>query len=413
MRFTSSARRGLAALLCVLLSAGSGGAAATAAGPPVPSLILTFFATDIPEETARARMEGISRLLPGDLRVAWVPLPAQADQSGKTHEPPDADGASLERISAMLADAARRMERMETGEAALLLEAAEREARSFRPGESLRPYLAEIFLRRGLLLLWAGNRAGAEDMFGRVRVLRPEFTPDPALFSPSFRESWSRGAARPAAGAEILVQSIPSGADIFLDGTKAGSTPGRVRVPVLSPVVIRLTRSGYLPVELSGYWLPGDSEMRDVTLTRDRLSRLEELLESSGGGKESGALLNEMASSAGAERVGVFLLTGNGATARVRVLSLKQGDDEPAEAGEFGWPEGEDGTEAAAAKAASFLKAAGWPAVSSDTRAAAPWYHKWWIWALVGVAVAGAAAGAAAGGGGSSGGSTGAIGVNF
>lgn len=152
--------------------------------------------------------------------------------------------------------------------------------------------------------------------------------------------------------------------------------------------------------------------MFDVALTRDRLSRLEELLAASSGGTEAGGLLSEMASSAGAERVGVFLLTGKGAMARVLVLSLKKGDDEPTVAGEFSWPERADETGAAAANAASLLESAGWPAISGDTRRAAPWYHKWWFWALVGAAIAGAAAGAG-GGGGSSGGSTGAIGVNF
>ena len=152
--------------------------------------------------------------------------------------------------------------------------------------------------------------------------------------------------------------------------------------------------------------------MLDVTLARDRMARLGELLAAPGAGKEAGALLAEMASSAGAERVGVFVLTGNGPMARVRVLSLKTGDEEPAEAGEFGWPEVEDGTGAAAATGASLLKAAGWPAVSREQRAAAAWSHTWWIWALMGVAIAGAVAGAVGGGGGS-GGSTGAIGVNF
>jgi hypothetical protein len=249
-------------------------------------------------------------------------------------------------------------------------------------------------------------------MFARVRVLRPDFSPDPALFSPSFREAWSRAAARPAAGAEILVQSIPPGADIIVAGAKAGATPGRVRVPVLSPVVIRVTRPGYLPVELSGHWLPGDSEMRDVTLTRDRLSRLEELVAAGDGGAEAGAILNEMARAAGAERVAVIVMMGSGPAADVRVLSLKKGDEAPVGAGAFPWPEGEDGAEAAAANAASLLRAAGWPGVSGDARAAAPWYHQWWFWAVLGVAIAGAAAGAG-GGGGSSGGSTGAIGVNF
>ena len=412
MRSTSSARRALAALLCVLLAAGTGCPPAVAAEPPSPALILTFHASDLPEETARGRMEAISRHLLAELRVTRVTVPARTDPGAAEAEPPDADGASLERIAARLAEAVRRMERMETREAELLLDAAEREARAFRPGESLRPYLAEIFLRRGLLRLWAGNRAGAEDMFGRARALRPDFAPDPALFSPSFRDSWSRAAARPAAGAEILVQSLPPGSEIFVDGTRKGSTPARVRVPVLSRVVIRLARPGYLPLERAGHWLPGDSEILDVTLTRDRLSRLGELFAVSGGGKEAGDLLRGMASAAGAERVGVFVLGGRGPAARVRVLSLAPGDEEPAAAGEFAWPEDGDGADDAGAAAAGLLKAAGWPAVSGDSRPKAPWYHSWWIWALLGVAVAGAVAGAG-GGGGSSGGSTGAIGVNF
>ena len=412
MKFTSSARRGLAGLLCVLLAAVTARPPALAAEPPAPSLLLTFHAADIRATVARARMETISRRLLAGLHVAWLPVPRQPDPSGKRPDPPEADGASLERISGMLGEAARRMERMETRETESLLVAAEREARLFRPGEPLRPYLAEIFLRRGLLFLWAGDRAAAEEMFGRVRVLRPDFSPDPALFSPSFREAWSRAAARPAAGAEILVQSIPPGADIIVGATKAGTTPGRVRVPVLTPVVIRVTRTGYLPVELSGHWLPGDSEMRDITLTRDRLSRLEELVGAGDGGTEAGAILNEMARAAGAERVAVIVMTGREPTTAIRVLSIRQGDALPVAAGTFAWPEGEDGAETAAANAVSVLKSAGWPAVSSETRAAGPWYHKWGFWAVLGVAIAGVAAGAGGGGGGS-GGSGGAIGVDF
>ncbi len=412
MRSTSSARKGLAALLCILLTAGTGFPVAARAQAPSPSLILTFHASDVPEGTARARMEAVSRCLLEELRVAWVPVPAQGEPSTVGAVAADADGAALERIGARLAEAARRMERMETREAERLLEESEREARSFRPGESLGPYLAELFLRRGLLLLWAGNRAAAEDMFGRARVLRPDFAPDPAFFSPAFREAWSRAAARPPAGAELLVQTIPSGAEIFVGGVRAGSTPARVRVPVMSPVVVRLTRAGYLPVERSGHWLPGDSEMLDVTLTRDRLSRLGELLETSAGGKEAGSLLAGMASAAGADRVAVFVLAGTGPGARVRVLSLERGQEEPKASGEFRWPEGEDGSDAAGGAAASLLAAAGWPATSREAHREAPWYHKWWIWALLGAAVVGGAVGAG-GGGGSSGGSTGAIGVNF
>ncbi|MGE5190638.1 MAG: PEGA domain-containing protein [Gemmatimonadota bacterium] len=410
MRFTSSARRRIAAVLCVLLPGAASCPPALAEESRSPALLLAFHAGDIPAEVARARTEVISRRLLAELRIAWRPVPAQAGPSGTRREPPEADGASIERISSLLRDAARRMERMETREAETLLDAAEREARSFRPSESLRPYLAEIFLRRGVLFVWAGDRGSAEAMFGRVRALRPDFAPDPALYSPSVREAWARAAKRPPAGAEILVQSIPPGADIVVDGTPAGTTPARVRVPVLSPAAVRVTRPGYLPLELSGHWLPGDSEMFDVTLTRDRLSRLEELVAASGGGTEAGALLNGMAAAAGAERVAILVMTGSGPGARIRVLSLKRGDEEALAAGEFGWPE--DGEDAEpAASAATMLRKAGWPD-AGEARRAAPWYHKWWFWAALGAAIAGAAAGAGGGGGGS-GGSTGAIGVNF
>ncbi len=409
MRSTSSARKTVAALLCVVFPAGATPAPVAAAGPPEPALLLTFYAADVPEETARARVESICGLLPSKLRVSRVTLPPEAERPASRPEPPEADAASVARISARLAEAARRMERMETREAALLLEEAERDARSFRPGASLQPYLAELFLRRGALLLWAGNRAGAEEMFGRARVLRPAFDPDPGLYSPAFREAWARAAARPPAGAEIVVESIPSGSDIFVNGAKAGTTPGRVRVPVLAPVRLTVARPGYVPDERVGHWLPGDSEVIETTLSCDRMSRLEELLEASGGGREAGAILDAMASAAGATRVGIFILGGRGAGARVRVLSMARGDGEAVAAGEFEWPPGAD---AAAEKAAGLLKAAGWPGVSGDSGSAAPWYHRWWIWVLVGVAAVGAAAGAG-GGGGDSGGSTGAIGVNF
>lgn len=411
MRFTSSARKTVAGVLCVLLLAVTGRAPAPAAEPPAPALLLVFHGADIPAEVARGRREALSRRLLADLRVDWLPTPVQPGSSGKIPDPPDADGASLERIQAMLGEAVRHMERMETLEAGAVLDAAEREARSFRPAESLRPFLADIFLRRGLLLLWAGNRAGAEEMFGRVRVLRPDFEPDPGMFSPSVREAWSRATARPPAGAEILVQSIPAGADVFVGGTRAGATPARVRVPALTRVVVRVVRRGYLPIELSGHWLPGDSEMRDVTLTRDRLSRLEELV-AADGGKEAGAILDEMAREAGASRVAVIVLTSRGPGSAVRILSLARGDEAPAPAGGFTWPDEEDATDEAGARAASLLVAAGWPAVSGDTRVAAPWYHKWWFWAVLGAAIAGAVAGAGGGGGGSDG-STGAIGVDF
>ena len=100
-------------------------------------------------------MGELERLLEEDLHIRWV-TPVPAEEGGKEAEEtfPVADGEALEAISAALGDANRHMDRMETNEAAEKLSEAETIARSFRFGDTTRPYLAEVFLRRGILFLW-------------------------------------------------------------------------------------------------------------------------------------------------------------------------------------------------------------------------------------------------------------------
>jgi hypothetical protein len=414
MRSTSSAHKGLALLLCAVIALEGAGTAgwAFAENPPETCLLIKLSAPSVPEEVARERMAPVPQMLLRDLNVRWAPVPAAPVPQDPKGVFPEADDASLERISRTLAEALRRMERMETREAGISLSRAEDEARGFRLGEATRPLIAEIFLRRGLLSLWEGNSGNAEEMFARSRAIRPDFSPDPALFSPAFRDAWARSGFRPAPEAELLVQSIPPGASIAVDGKPRGTTPGRIRVSSAGTVRIRLAMAGYQDAERTGQWLPGDSESLEWVLGRDRIATLGELLAASPDGKGSGKLLAELAAGAGATRVCLLVLEDRNGKPVARVLSANRGESDPATLGELEWPSGEEGIAEAAGMTAKMLRDAGWPSASrgpQDTDA--PWYHKWWAWVLVGAIVVGLAAGG--GGGGSSGGSTGTVGVSF
>lgn len=417
MKSTSSARRGPALLLCIVLSLEGPGAAAAAGDPPAePCLLLKLAAPSVSEASARSLLAPIPKLLLRDLAVRWVPLPAGGQRPAERKDLfPEADDASLERISGKMAEALRRMDRMETREAAALLSEAEGEARRFRIGNATRPFFAEIFLRRGLLHLWNREREKAEEMFARSRVLQPGFSPDAGLFSPTFRDAWNRAGERPPPESELLVQSIPPGASVFIDGRRAGTTPGRFSVASSGPVRIRIALSGYQDIEKTGQWLPGDSEAIEGILVRDRMATLGDLLAASPDGRGSGPLLAELTAGAGAKRAALLLLEERNGTALLRVFSSRAGNVDPAVLGQLELAPGDEAASEAARKAADWLRNAGWPpAEGSRVDGPAPWYRKWWVWLLIGAAAIGATAGAAGAGGGSGGGSsTGSVGVAF
>ncbi len=418
MRSTSRGHRSLAILLCGILALDWTvvSARSFAETSPEPCLLLKYSSHTVSESMAKEMLEPMPGLMLRSLRVLWVkPQPVPPPQAGAELFP-EADDASLERISGKIADALLRMDRMETREASTLLSEAETEVRKFRMGKTTRPYLSEIFLRRGVLSLWEGNLGGAEEMFARSRLLRPGFSPDPGLFSPRFRESWDRAAKRKIPEAELLVQYLPPGATVHLDGEPVGVTPGRFKVKSHEPVRVRISFPGYRDMEKSGQWLPGDSEAIEGILVRDRVSTLGDILGSSPDVKGSGGLLAELAAGAGASRVALLLLgEWNGKTS-MRVFSYRPGEPEPSLLGEFELPTGEGASENAANNASRMLRKAGWPAANvAQLEGESPWYYKWWVWMLLGAAIAsGAAAGGGnGGGGGGSGSSTGTIGVTF
>ena len=418
MKFTSSRRSAVAILLCVVLPlqwSALPPAEGEAGEGPESALLLKYVAPDIPEEASRKVLDPLPGKVARDVRVIWVPAPAEAPPAR------DADAAYpipgdevLRRISGKISQASVHMERVENKAAGRLLSEAGKEARSCRFTETTLPFLAEIFLREGILKLRAGDVSAAEGLFSRSRALRPGFTPDPALFPPQVLATWQNAARRPLPEAELLVQSLPSGASIEVDGAFRGKTPSRIRPGRTGPVRIRVSHRGYRDAEAIGQWLPGDAETLDFPLSGDRVARLGELLSDAGGkrGKGAGPLIDEFAAAAGVERVAVVTLekdgSGEGYLARAYSRGVPGGD--PVFLGGQPLPPGDGASGTAAEWVAGKLIGNGWPPERKDPETK-PWYKKWWIWGIVAVGAGIAVALAGGGGSGASGDSS--IAVDF
>jgi hypothetical protein len=228
---------------------------------------------------------------------------------------------------------------------------------------------------------------------------------------------WEAVRQRPVPEAELLVESLPSGAEIFVDGERRGVTPARVRTRNIAPIRIRVSHPGYRDAGTTGQWLPGDTETLRFTLPGDRVARLGELLSGAQGkGGGAGPLVGELSSAAGTSRVAILMLERgrSGAGLRVRLYAGRPSGQDPALLGEKSFPEGERGAQLAGKWTAETLAADGWPKSEPPER---PWYTNGWFWGIALTAaivvVLGVGGGGGGGGGGSGGASGGAVAVNF
>jgi len=416
MRSTSSRRSAVALLLCGTLLWRSAPTVAAETGPSrAPALLLKYAAPELPDPSAREVLDPVPAIVAKELRIRWLPVPMEpSEKVPSAGEIPVPDDAALRRIAGKVSRASERMEKVESAAASLLLEEAEKECRSYRFTEATRPFLAEIFLRRGILRLWEGKTSDAEALLSRVRALRPGFTPDPALFPPQVTAAWEAIRQRPVPEAELLVESLPSGAEIFIDGERRGVTPARVRTKEIAPIRIRVSHAGYRDAETTGQWLPGDTEILRFSLPGDRVARLGGLLAVAAQGKGGGAgpLVGELSSAAGTSRVAILMLEkdARGEGLRARLFAGRPANLDPALLGETSFPEGKRGAEIFGKWVADTLAADGWPREEPQER---PWYKSAWFWGiLLGVGAA-AALGAGGGGGGSGGSSGGTVAVIF
>jgi hypothetical protein len=418
MRSTSSRRSAVAVLLCGALFAQglTSGTARAAEAAAEAALLIKFVSPGIPDAAAREVLDPLPALLKEELSVRWVPSPEVPTAGPAEPAPlPLADDAVLRGIAGKLSSASAGMEKVEWAKARRLLDEAEREARSYRFDEAIRPFFFEIFLRKGMLALWEGDNVAAEALLARSRALRPDFSPDPALFPPQFLSAWARAAGRPAPEAELLVRSLPPGAQIFVDGERRGTTPLRVRIASPGPHRIRLTQPGYRDATRDGQWLPGDSEILEITLPGDRIARLGEIIGGPLRGSGSGPILAEIAAAAGVGRMAIIVLengeTGDALRARLYARPPAGGDAVPI--GEKTLSPGKRSADAAAKWAAERMLSAGWPPAGTEGRKS-PWYKSFWLWAaVVSAAVAIAVAAGGSGGGSGSGRTTGTVAVNF
>ena len=417
MRSTSSRRSAVALLLCGTLLWRSAPTVASAKdeASTEPALLLKYAAPDLPDPSARDVFDPIPAIVAKELRIRWLPVPVEPSAKDPAAGVlPVPDDAALRRIAAKVSRASERMDKVESAAASLLLDEAEKESRSYRFTEATRPFLAEIFLRRGILRLWEGKTSDAEALFSRARALRPGFTPEPALFPPQMLAVWEAASRRPVPEAELLVESLPSGAAIFVGGERRGVTPARVRIKDITPVRIRVSHPGYRDAETTGQWLPGDTERLRFSLPGDRVARLGELLAGAARGKGggSGPLVEELSAAAGTSRVAILMLEKDaaGEGLRARLYAGRTGGRDPALLGETSIPGVAKGAGISGKWVADTLAADGWPRVERPER---PWYKSLWFWGILLTAGVAAAIGGGGGSGGSGGSSGGTVAVNF
>jgi hypothetical protein len=420
MRSTSSRRRAVALLLCgaLLWRSAPPVAAAEAAASTEPALLLKYASPDLTDRSARQVLDPIPAIVARELRIRWIPVPMEpSGKDSSAGEIPVPDDAALRRIAGKVSRASEQMDKVESAAASLLLEEAEKECRSYRFTEATRPFLAEIFLRRAILRLWEGKASDAEALLSRVRALRPGFTPDPALFPPQVLTVWEAIGHRPVPEAELLVESLPSGAEIFVDGERRGVTPARVRTKNIAPVRIRVSHPGYRDAETTGQWLPGDTEILRFSLPGDRVARIGELLAGAARGEGGGVgpLVEELSAAAGTSRVAILMLEKGaaGVGLRARLYAGRPASLDPALLGETSLPDGRRGAEISGKWVADTLAADGWPRAERTEKS---WFKSPWLWGVLLTLGVAAALGAGGGGGGSAG-STGSPGgtvaVNF
>lgn len=417
MKSTSSRLRLKAALVSFTLFLQSAAAPAVAAGESErePALLLKYASPDLPEREAREVLDPLAGEIGRRILVRWLPLPVEAPpRDSPPAERPVPDDDALRRIAAEIALAVEEMEKVETRTAERLLAEAEEDCRAHRFTDATLPFLAEIFLRRGILRLWEGKTADAVSLLSRARALRPGFAPDPALYPPQFLSAWESSKRRPLPEAELLIESLPPGSSIFIDGERRGSTPSRVRTNKTSTLRIRVSHPGYRDAEMSGQWLPGDSEILRFSLSGDRIARLGELLAAAGRGKETGAgpLVGEISADAGVRRTAIVMLgkSGTGEGFHARLFAGSGGAGVPVLLGETSLACRGDDAKKCAEWAADRLAAGGWPKAQPEEK---PWYHSAWFWGIV-LSAAGLAVALGGGGGGGSGGASGgAVAVTF
>lgn len=148
-------------------------------------------------------------------------------------------------------------------------------------------YVRELAdVAKALMLLGATHLLRGEQDRGRERlaqavILFPEIEPDARVFNPSMRQVFSETKGRVLSGkrGSLVIESEPSGAEIYLDGKFLGVSPETVLEVAEGRHYLRAVKDGYKPFGI-GVDIKGTVELTDsavLALTKsfndyDRLS---------------------------------------------------------------------------------------------------------------------------------------------
>ncbi|MBI2894857.1 MAG: PEGA domain-containing protein [Deltaproteobacteria bacterium] len=254
------------------------------------------------------------------------------------------------------------------------------------PAAEARQALRDVRFLEGSALLALGRAGDAARAFRASRRLDPQWSADPGVVPPQVIVAWEASGRRPPADVgRVAIRSEPAGAQVFIDGVPAGTTPVVVESVEAGTVALALEREGHrrivVPVEV------GAGRVEDVSFTLDPLAAGERLREA------RLALDGQRPDPSVLRRIRDVLEVD-------RLIAVSAGqvflvDERPAgEATEVS-------LDAAAAAVQRWL-APPPPAVAQVARptpgrrptaaTSSPFYGRWWFWTAAGTAVAGGVA---------------------
>lgn len=109
--------------------------------------------------------------------------------------------------------------------------------------------LAETLMLLGITHLFQGETARGRERLAQAVVLEPTIEPDARYFNPSQRATFSRVRNRmlKARRGSLIVETEPSGAEIYIDGKFIGVSPETVLDVVEGRHYVRVVKDGYRP----------------------------------------------------------------------------------------------------------------------------------------------------------------------
>ena len=238
------------------------------------------------------------------------------------------------------------------------------------PPDRIRPTLAELYIWRGVVAIAAGRSAYRE--FITARRLDPSRRLDPARFPPPAIAAFADAAREAVLDASIELWVDPPGAQRVV----VGMHPGTALIIVEKPRFRRLARIVRAPrLEVALDRAPPAEAARDAMYAA---------VAHPPGSSGRLAALEPLPKQLGVDCVAVVEPNDN-EVRQLRLYIMSEGAIPPPRMLSPGHPE----------QVAGMLRT-GPPQRPGPTVAGTPWYERWWVWTVVGAAVAGSAAAAIA-----------------